>query len=67
MSNTGLGHGSYGAKLPAIYFYPDVGMEIAAAISGDDNYLYQGEKPAENMWTKIKISQKLEGNAYIHR
>ena len=58
-------HCAYGERIPALWFTP-TGLHIASAINGIGNN-WINTKMDLNKWTKVEISQSLEGGSYIHR
>merc|ERR1712179_881801 len=63
----GTGCCSYGSRIPAIFFHPDLGMHIHSSVSGNGDNMVNTERPALNTWTHFEISQRFENNQYIYR
>ncbi|XP_065651871.1 uncharacterized protein LOC136079651 isoform X2 [Hydra vulgaris] len=64
---TGDDYGKYGSRTPAVFVYPNsLGLQIASAVNGNNNYNFLTQPLSLNEWSSIKISQTQLNETYMY-
>ena len=65
----GADWGSYGTRVPGVWFHPSRGLHISAAVNGilDYNKDTLTDRPPLGNWTSLEISQEQVGGEFVYK